>query len=305
MRHLLLSSLALTVAACGSSSNPMNLPDMTPPYSPMSKSYSLTPFSLAAGEEKTQCYYVPPDGADKVFNKITVDMAAGSHHLIVMRVKDSFANPMPAYGPVDCINGEMPTFTTIAGMLPGSQQPHYQYDFPDGVGMKIGKDEGLWFQSHYINATSGTLTTAVTWNITTADPATVPTLAGEIFYSDFNLSVPPGMSTTKMSCSAQNDMKLLTATGHMHRRGVDFSVDLNGGMQLFHTTSWDEPSGSVFPLPGIDVKQGDVFNFACQYNNTDAVTYTFGNSAVKNEMCIFPALFYPSKDGATLFVCTP
>ncbi len=306
MRRLLLASLAFTVAACGSNNGTNASPDMSPTYSPMSKSYSLTPFTLQPGEEKIMCYYVPPaaDATDTYFNKITVDMAAGSHHLIVMRLRDSLTNPAPAYGPTDCINGEIP-IDKVVGMLPGSQQQHMEYQFPDGVGMKINASEGLWFQSHYINATTAEITTAVTWNISTIDPSAVTNLAGEIFYSDQGLSVPPGMSVTKMSCAAPYDMNLLTATGHMHRRGIDFKVDVNGmDPPLFHTTDWSEPNGNTFPSPGIAVKAGDMFNFACTYNNTTTNTYVFGNSAINNEMCIFPALFYPAPDGQTLFLCT-
>ncbi len=297
MRRLL--PVALAFAAC-STNGTSGTPDMANQQQDNTLTYTLKPFTLQPGEEKIECYYVPPDGKDKYFNQITVDMAAGSHHLVVFRVLDQMG--MPAYGPQDCINGEMPAFATLDGMLPGSQQPHTEYQFPDGVGMKITKDEGVWFQSHYINATTAAITTAVSWKISLVDQSTVPQLAGLIFYSDYQLMVTPGMSTAGMTCKAPFDMNLLTATGHMHKRGIDF-LATGAGQTLFHTTDWSEPNGAIFPLPGVALKKGDPIQFTCTYNNTSNNTYTFGNSAENNEMCIFPAIYYPSSDGGTLFFC--
>jgi len=293
-RNRLLPVAALAFAACGNDATMMMQP------TPETLSISLTPFTLQPGEEKIECYYVPPDGKDKYFNEITVDMAPGSHHLVVMRILDQ--QGMPAYGPQDCINGEMPNLNTIDGMLPGSQQPHTEYSFPDGVGMRISKDDGLWFQSHYINATNAPITTAVTWKVTLIDQAKVTQQAGLIFWSDYGLKVTPGMSTAGQTCKAPADMSLLTATGHMHRRGIDFLAQ-TGGQTIFHTTNWAEPSGNLFPAPGFAIKQGDSVQYTCTYQNDSNMTYTFGNSAINNEMCIFPALYYPSANGDTLFFC--
>lgn len=264
-----------------------------------SASYSLAPFSLAPGEEKINCYYVPPVGRDRYVNRITVEMNAGSHHLVVFRIKDP--QGMPASGPMPCSQVDIPS--GLNGMLPGSQQQHSDMTLPDGVALLIAHDEGLYFQSHYINATpKDTITTKVTYTFTTVDPSTVMQTAGMIFYSNFGLDIPPGMSTAPKTCLAPQDLNLVTATGHMHKHGLTFDATV-AGQSVYHTDNWDEPNGAVFPAPGRAVKSGDPITWTCAYNNDTGMPLKFGNSAVTNEMCIFAGIYYPAKDSQTLFFC--
>ena len=261
--------------------------------------YSLAPFSLGPGEEKINCYYVPPSGVDRYLNRIVVDMNAGSHHLVVFRVKDD--KGLPATGPTPCTQLDLPS--GLDGMLPGSQQLHSEIPLPDGVALLLAKDEGLYFQSHYINATvKDIITTSVTYNFTTVDAALVKQKAGMIFYSNYGLNVPPGMSIATRSCSAPQDMNLITATGHMHKHGLTFDATV-AGASIYHTDHWDEPNGALFPAPGQAVKKGDPIQWACAYNNDTNATLVFGNSAVTNEMCIFAGIYYPAQDSQTLFSC--
>ncbi|HZS37178.1 MAG TPA: hypothetical protein VFF06_10135, partial [Polyangia bacterium] len=134
------------------------------------------------------------------------------------------------------------------------------------------------------------------------DKSKVQTIAGMIFYSNYNLNIPPGMSTAAMTCHAPQDLKLLTATGHMHMHGLTFDATV-GGTNIYHTNNWDEPNGSVFPAPGMDVPMGTPIAWSCAYDNTTGGTLMFGNSASKNEMCILAAIYYPAPNGDTLFFC--
>jgi hypothetical protein len=293
MRKLALLAV-LTAAACSGSPGAPN-PGGT------SKTYSLSPFTINPGEEQINCYYLPSENQERYISKFTVDMNAGSHHLVVFRIDETQIRGMlPAAGPTPCTQVEIPA--GLDGMLPGSQQLHSEFAMPDGVGMKIEKYHGLYFQSHYINATQAPITTQVTYKLDYVDKAKVQTIAGMIFYSNFNLNIPPGMSTADMTCHAPQDLKLLTATGHMHMHGLTFDATV-GGANIYHTNNWDEPNGSIFPAPGMDVAKGTPIAWSCGYNNTTSGNLMFGNSASKNEMCIFAALYYPAINGDTLFYC--
>ena len=314
MRYFALASFAAALAVAGCSSNPDNggPPDMaeqpTPDLSQQATgdmagvttfSYSLTPFTLQPGEEQINCYYVPADGIEKYFDHIVVDMNPGSHHLIVMRIDESangFQAPPP--GPAPC--NDIPS--GFDAMLPGSQTQHYDYSTPAGVAMHLSPKNGLYFQSHYINATQQPLTTAVTWRIDTVEKSTVQNVAGIVFYSNWGVTVPPGMSQASMTCPSPVNMNLITGLGHMHMRGIAFDTTLKGA-NILHTNTWDDPAPAIYAAPGMAVQKGDQINWTCSYNNTDTKTYTFGNSAKNNEMCIFAAGYYPSIDGngATLF----
>jgi len=52
----------------------------------------------------------------------------------------------------------------------------------------------------------------------------------------------------------------------------------------------------TYPNP-IMLNPGDSINWTCTYNNTTGSTLTFGDSALKNEMCIFLARFYSAPSG--------
>lgn len=273
--------------------------DAAPPAQGLT--FSLAPVTLMPGEEKLFCQYVPSDGKEHWINRFVTDLSPGSHHLVVFRVTDT-TNMVKAYGPVDCINQQIPTDVAVTGMLPGGQQLHTDAPLPDGIAMKLGANEGLFFQEHYINATSAPITSHVSWFAGTVDAATVQQTAGMIFYSNYGLNVPPGMSQASMTCKAPGDLHLVTATGHMHQRGTAFDATV-AGQNIYHTSNWDEPNGSLFPAPGYAVKMGDPISWTCSYDNTTTNTYTYGNSAINNEMCIFASIFYPSPNSATAFQC--
>jgi hypothetical protein len=262
-------------------------------------SYSLTPFTLQPGDEQINCYYIPADGIEKYFNHLVVDMNPGSHHLIVMRINESVAGfQPPAAGPAPC--QDIPS--GFDAMLPGSQTQHYDYQTPAGVALRLAATHGLYFQSHYINATPQPITTAVTWRIDTVEKSTVQNVAGVVFYSNWGVTVPPGTSQQSMTCASPVDMLLITGLGHMHKRGIAFDTTLNG-TNILHTNTWDDPAPAIYPDPGLTVHKGDPIGWTCSYNNSTNTTFTFGNSAETNEMCIFAAGYYPSTDGngATIF----
>jgi hypothetical protein len=288
-----LACLALAMAACSSS------PGMNPDTG--SKTFALAPFTLQPGQEQINCYYFPSDHMEHFVSKITADMNPGSHHLVVFRIDETQTNGvLPPAGPTECAQTDIPA--GLDGMLPGSQQLHAEFAMPAGVGMKVEKYHGLYFQSHYINATQSTITTDVKYTLGFTDAASVKQEAGVLFYSNFKLNIPPGMSSASQTCMAPQDMSLLMATGHMHMHGLTFDATV-AQKNIYHTNNWDEPNGSLFPSPGYSVKFGDPISWTCAYDNTTTSTLTFGNSASKNEMCILAGIFYPADSGQTLFYC--
>jgi hypothetical protein len=267
------------------------------------ETYALTPFMLGPGEEQVNCYYIPAIGKTRYASKFTVDMNPGSHHLVVFRVDERKLNGnlLPP-GPTPCTQIDIPQ--GIDGMLPGSQQQHFEVAMPDGVGIKIEAYHGMYFQSHYINATQSPITTKVTYRIDHVDPSAVQQVGGVLFYSNYNLNIPPGMSVATQTCLAPQDFKLLLATGHMHKHGLTFDATV-GADNIFHTDNWDQPNAAFFPDPGMTVTKDSPIGWSCAYNNTGSSTIHFGNSAVTDEMCILAGVYYPAIDGASLFDCIP
>lgn len=296
MRMYALPLLLPLVAGCGANALPDGVaasPDLAMAAGADDRVVDLPQFSLQPGEEKILCAYVPPDNVERYVNRFTTDMTPGSHHLIVFRVP---ATGGPATGPEPCNNG-LPV-----GMLPGAQEPHTELPLPPGIAYRVGAGEGLYFQMHYINATPAPITAHVTYRMGTIAKGSVKELAGELFYSMWNLKVPTGKSTQEQTCKAPYDMNLTLATGHMHKHGLTFDAAVNG-QPVYHTSDWDSPQWKDFPAPGYQVKQGDAIHWACNFDNETGAILKFGDSAEKNEMCIFVGLFWPAPNSETLFVC--
>jgi hypothetical protein len=267
---------------------------------PASKTYALTPFTLQPGEEQINCYYVPADRQEHYVDRFVTEMNPGSHHLIVFRIDETLVSSLPPAGPTPCAQIDIPE--GLDGMIPGSQTLHSEIDLPSAIAMKLEKWHGLYFQSHYINATQAPLTTDVRYTLGFTDAAKVEQRAGMVFYSNNGLQIPPGMSTQSKTCHAPQDMSLLMATGHMHMHGLTFDAAV-GGNAIYHTANWDEPTFATFDAPGLSVAQGAPMEWACAYDNTTGATLTFGNSASKNEMCILAAIYYPVTSWQTLYFC--
>jgi hypothetical protein len=258
----------------------------------------LPSFSVGPGQEVFMCYYVPPDTEDRWVQTVTIDMAPGSHHLVVLRIPNGGAT---ATGPAPCdglFGGHFPS-----AMMPGSQEPHTEYAFPDGFGMKVPKTDGLYFQSHYLNATTDqTLEAHVVYTMGNVDQSSVKTQVGSLFYGQWGLKVPTGRSTQSMSCAAPQDFNLLYAFGHMHRHALSFDSSV-AGKPLYHTDTWDNPKTGAYDMPGFAVATGDTITWSCTYENDTGSTLVFGDSATKNEMCILAGQYYPADNSSTLFLC--
>ena len=231
---------------------------------------------------------------ERYVNRFLVEMSPGSHHLVVYRMTD---NGSPARGPEECAMG-IPN-----GMLPGAQEIHTDLGLPSGIAMKLGAKEALYFQMHYINATGKTTITAkVNYQMKTIAKESVQQLAGEMFYGIWSLNIPTGPSVSSETCKAPKDMNLILATGHMHMHATAFDSTV-AGSTLYHTNNWDQPLWSAFNKPGLTVKQGDPIAWQCTYDNQTGAPLHFGDSAIKNEMCILVGLYYPSANSETLFFC--
>jgi hypothetical protein len=261
---------------------------------PADRLIDLPQFTLNPGEEKTLCAYVPSDGVERYVHRFVTEMTPGSHHLLAFGVAD---NGGPASVTAEPCKDLLPS-----NMYPGAQQPHTDIALPDGIGWKIPAKQAMYFQMHYINAGQTMITAHVTYRLVSMPQAQVQQLAGEIFYGQWRLDIPTGVSTQSMTCHAPQDLKLLLSTGHMHMHGTAFDASV-AGQNVFHTNNWDAPDWTTYPAPGYDVKSGDEITWACTYDNETGAPLHFGTSASKNEMCILTALYWPAPNSATLFLC--
>jgi hypothetical protein len=233
----------------------------------------------------------PFGGADAAVGTSESDMTAGSHHLHVFYGADS----PPSTTVAACANPfEFRSLLHVAG------QPHLVTQYPAGMASKLKGSVGLRLQAHYLNASTTAYTANVVVRLTKVDPSTVTKWVAQLYFNRTVLSVLQGdgqvVSTTCTVPSTYGAIGLISGASHMHSRGVHFVANTSTGVSLVDTTEWDEPP--IVPYdPPITLNPSDSITWTCTYNNQTGGTLTFGDSAQKNEMCIFLARFYSAPSG--------
>jgi hypothetical protein len=250
-------------------------------------------FQVQPGDEVYMCqnYDNPFGGQDAAVQQVVTDMSSGSHHMHIFYGTTSTNRALES-----CSGLEFHPLLHAAG------QPHAETTYPAGMAAKVQGATGLRLQVHYLNTTNDVLTVNVQAKLTTVDPSTVDKWIAELYFNRIGLSVPPGTQTVTTSCTvpqSYGQIGLIGGGSHMHSRGVHFVATTSTGTQLVDTTEWAEPPAVPYDPPVI-LNPGDNITWSCTYNNTTGQTLTFGESAAKNEMCIYLARFYSSPSGADL-----
>jgi len=260
---------------------------------PNTVTITMGTFTVPPNQEVFMCqdFDNPFGGVDVAIGKSESDMTAGSHHLHVFYGAD---NP-PSRTVTACANP-----FEFRSLLHGSGQQHFEVQYPAGMAAKLKGTLGLRLQSHYLNTGSTTLTANVVVRLTKVDPSTVTKWIAELYFNRTVLSVPVGdgqtVTTTCTIPSTYGQIGLINGVSHMHSRGVHFVATTSTGVSLIDTMQWDEPP-TVPYSPAIMLNPNDSITWTCTYNNSTMGTLTFGDSALKNEMCIFLARFYSAPYG--------
>ncbi len=253
--------------------------------------YSST--HIEAGQERVDCRYIAlADHAIDVArfeHKYTV----GSHHVLVYPTD---------LGPDEIGDGETFDCATRGdlrqtGVAYGASEPEGELPYPPGIAMRMPANSVVLLESHYLNATSEDLAAEVRINLWYAQEP-VHTEAGTIFFRNWAISVPPAPNTASasMRCRLPQDVSLVYATSHMHRRGVDFQSQLiregEEPSPLHSSQNWSAPTPTVY-WPARELETGDVVDFTCEFRNDLPNAVVEGESADTNEMCIFIGGYWP------------
>ena len=179
-------------------------------------------------------------------------------------------------------------------------QPNFVQQYPAGMAAKLKGTLGLRLQAHYVNTSAAPITANVVVKLTKVDPSTVTKWVAELYFNRTVLTVPTGdgqqVSTTCTVPADYGPIGLISGVSHMHRRGVHFVAKTSAGVNLIDTTEWDEPPVATYDPP-ILMNPGDSITWTCTYDNDTGAPLQFGDSAQKNEMCIYLARFYSAPWG--------
>lgn len=249
--------------------------------------------TLAPGEESEPCYILPLEltGPSHIVGGGKLTTPLGLHHgNITTRKKtgegfrlcpeDEHRNPAN-----DVIEGGAVLFgssTQISG-------EEWQ-SFPDGMGFPVQDGYEVVARMHYLNTSLEPITLAPRYEWYTIDEASVEHLLAPFFLSLKGFEIAPQSELTAVGgCRIPEPMHVVNVLPHMHRLGVEFTMEFMGGtfdgQKFLESKGYDPDNGVMVQYdPGIDLSQGDGLRFSCKWHNT--MNKTIVEGVGDNEMCM-------------------
>jgi hypothetical protein len=226
-----------------------------------------------------------PFGTDVAVVESTSTMTQGAHHMFAFVLGES---DLSLYGSMaDCPSGGL----EFHDYLHTSQIPSDRVTYPADVGRLFSTGSGIRIMLHLLNTSAESVDASVDFKINYVEPSAVGGKAASMFLNNLGLKVPVGKSTQTGTYLVPSDISLLRGTSHMHSHGARFAATLSDGTMLYESSVWEEPVPRVFDPP-LSLAKGTKITWSCDFENDTGSTLAFGESAAKNEMCIFSAMFY-------------
>lgn len=246
--------------------------------------YRMGPFTVPAGAETQDCYFVDvPDldgtGAAVRIDRIEMAMDPGSHHFNVFRV-NTILRLDGAPGEVvrggECWDGaNWSDWPLVANMQQSDpSDPYFAWTLPAGVAHVFHPGEKLMLQSHYVNATTVPWDRGIAVNFhRSTHPA--PAELGTLFATQQSIRIcrSDPNPTYSGSCSfPAGTFHFAAANGHFHSRGKTFGMFAWDGLtaatppledRFYLSQSWDHPP-MVVGLDVVPPSGGGVW-WTCEY----------------------------------------
>ncbi|MYF98093.1 hypothetical protein F4212_03005 [Candidatus Poribacteria bacterium] len=295
----------------------------------------LPPYEIEPGTEREVFFatQIRDENGDLIEDDIFINgyeifYPTGSHHFILYRLTDAAieegilqAGVTPGIGvdPNHVFRELDPSDPQALGNLgthrffvAGTQTEDFSFAFPEGVALRLPGDTLFDLNSHYINLLgTETLIGEVYINIYTLPPEEVKHEAVEIFVSNTDINVPPGLTrVTKMDWYVEDELQLRGApsdailnvimlTSHMHRHGELFEITRMSTNELLHRSIVYDDAPITFYNPPLMLDATDGLSFQCTHNNYDRdVPIEFGFTS-EDEMCIIVGYYYLSMTADT------
>ncbi len=294
MKTLLLLLGLIATVSCSSSSGG----DPSPAASNIV--FTMNAMVPASGE-LYQCQLVRmPDAPGDIFiGGGDYETTVGTHHFLLFRTSLATAGTMPLDTPIDCFEGEG-VMKYERGYVSGGQLPKESANFPSGYALPFHGGDILLMQAHFLNPSAQPVAASVKVELRPVPASSVTSHVGTFRFYDPYIYVPPrSAATAAMRCHLHNDVTLISAGSHMHKRGVEYKAfadkagEPEADAPFFTTTDWQHPPYFKGPLA---LSKGSDIRFECHYQNDSDSTFIQGLSAETNEMCMFSAFYAPAQD---------
>ena len=230
---------------------------------------------LQPGQEQEGCIWVPvPNATNFDVGKWEFSLNPGTHHFAIFEWSASGTPTTNVWRPGDigCISG-----ANFGNNISGSPQaPYYVDAYPTGVARRLVAGKYLGLNAHYYNTFTVPIQIKVYINIHPySGPA--PRLATTIVDIDDTLTIDVPPFTSQVHPPAANPRARWANTGslpknviflggHMHNRGVRFTVWDATGQKMYESLDWAHPNVRVFS-PALVLPPGGYFDYECLYDN--------------------------------------
>lgn len=254
-------------------------------------------FTLHPGDEVFKCWYTTI-ASDTDLNAVRMHstMTPGSHHFIVYTTQTA-QRPDGTFE--DCGDKQGgPSLQDTPVWLYSTQDADAELDMPAGAALPIKAHQPVYFNMHYINATSSDQTVHVTLDFDSA----VGQFQKAAAFITFNtqISIPPGgTQTVSGDCDVPDGAQFFLMSTHSHKRTTDAVAARNVAGDdsdvLVHTTDWEHATIGKWGAPQfLTFKPREKLHYQCSYKNDTANTIKVGESAEKNEMCMAVGYYFPA-----------
>ncbi|HMJ52844.1 MAG TPA: hypothetical protein VK540_12235 [Polyangiaceae bacterium] len=193
--------------------------------------------TILPGQEIERCkfFQVPAEGLN--VNSAVVRYVPGSHHVLLYRtsmksiptvVRSGTPLAVDENGVFDCAEGAAADWD-VTGVVAGAQSAKAKNaaTFPPGVAAKLDPGTVLIINTHYLNASGNPLIAEARLNLYTLPEKDVVQEGGFLFFYNPFIRVPARSSaSSRMRCTLSDDITLISAQSHMHRRGVGYTANV-------------------------------------------------------------------------------
>jgi hypothetical protein len=280
--RMMMAWSTLALVGCGRVSESPILP-------PLEIVVETTPYTLDPGEETYRCQYFPPTGERQWIDSVSIDPTPGFHHVFVYRMPDGAKE---ATAQAECADD----FSSAGGALLPIVKPGGSFDFPSGIAISVGEQEGILVSMHMLNTAAEPATVQITWRGKIVPAPEVVHPAGMFLFGDRNIDLPPHRETVvSHTCPVPVDASMFFAAGHHHTHTISYRATLAGTVIVGGPSN----EGGHHFSPPIPVHAGDPISWSCDDVNDGANDVVYGPSFLNNEMCNFVAYVYPVEDSKT------
>ncbi|WP_428656746.1 hypothetical protein [Runella sp.] len=261
----------------------------------------LEPFEVANTYEREIFVRKPVGNTTELYiNRVQSRMRPGSHHFILYDFKNQ--NSLPTEGQVrDLRNSDgtsnLLTFLSMQNHIfwAGTQTQEHDYQFPEGIALRIPANYSFDFNSHYVNKTAGKIPGEVYVNLYKLAKEKVKIVANSLNLANESFTLNAGQrSVVTKTFTFSKLTKVLMLTSHTHKLGEKYVIKIVGGDRngeiVYESTDWEHPLIKTFAQP-IELKKGEGLMSEVTYNNITSKTVKFGLTS-EDEMDIIFGYYY-------------